>query len=162
MKYYFNVDITENELLEYTKKTFSKQEYTKIKKTGLSFYELEIISRSMGYQSASVRLELPALLQLTGPVIVFLKTKYFRHFAVLRGVIDDRVYIADPSRGNIRITVQEFAKEWNGETFVLGKEGFGTPVKHSLAILHHSRISNEQTLLRQSLLDKPQVIVPRL
>lgn len=162
MKHYFNEDVSEKKLLDYIKKTFNKQEYARIKKDGLSFLELEKISRSLGYQSASVRLKLPALLELSGPVIVFLKRKEYKHFAVLRGVKEDRVFLADPSRGNIRLPIQEFMQEWKGETFVLGKAGFGTPNKHTLAILHSSGFRNEVELLRQQLLDQPKIRLPRL
>ena len=34
------------------------------------------------------------------------------HFAVLRGVRGDRVYLADPSRGNIRMPVYAFLDTW--------------------------------------------------
>lgn len=162
MKYYFNDEVSEQKLLDYIKKIFNKQEYAGIEKDGLSFLELEKISQSLGYQSASVRLKLPALLELSGPVIVFVNTKQYKHFAVLRGVKEDRVFLADPSRGNIRLTIQEFMREWNGETFVLGKEGFGAPSKHTLAILHGVGFRNELELLRQSLLDQPKISLPRL
>ena len=162
MKYYFNDDISEQKLLDYIKTVFDKEEYKRIEQDGLSFLELEKISRSKGYQSANVRLKFSALKQLSGPVIVFLKTKDYRHFAVLRGVKEDRVFLADPSRGNIRLSVKEFSKEWKGETFVLGKQGFGTPLVHNLAILHQAGFRNELDLLRAPLLDRPKTMTPRL
>lgn len=162
MKYYFNENVSEQKLLNYIKKTFSKQEYARIEKDGLSFLELEKVSRSLGYQSASVRLKPPALLELSGPVIVFVNTKHYKHFAVLRGVKEDRVFLADPSRGNIQLSIQEFLNEWKGETFILGKEGFGVPSKHTLAILRGPEFRNELNLLRQSLLDQPKIRLPRL
>ena len=162
MKYYFNNDISEQRLLDYIKTVFNKEEYKRIEKDGLSFLELEKISRSKGYQSASVRLKFSALKQLSGPVIVFLKTKDYRHFAVLRGVKEDRVFLADPSRGNIRLPIEEFTQEWKGETFVLGKAGFGTPVRHNLAILHQAGFRNELDSLRAVLLDRPKTGKARL
>ncbi len=162
MKYYFNDDVSEIQLLDHIKKTFNKQEFERVEKDGLSFLELEKISRSLGYQSASVRLKISALLQLSGPVIVYLQTKQNRHFVVLRGIKGDTVFLADPSRGNIRILIDDFKQEWKGETFVLGKEGFGTPDKHMLAILLSTRFKNELDLLRQPLLKQPKVILPRL
>ena len=162
MKYYFNDNISEQTLLDYIKTVFNKQEYQRIEEDGLSFLELEKISRSRGYQSANVRLKLVALKQLSGPVIVFLKTKDYRHFAVLRGVREDRVFLADPSRGNVILSVKAFTKEWKGETFVLGKAGFGTPFQHNLAILHKAGFRNELDLLRQPLLDRPKTSPARL
>jgi len=162
MKYYFNEDVTEQKLLDHITNIFSEQEHARIEKEGLSFLELEKISRSLGYQSVSVRLKISALLELSGPVIVYLNTKYYRHFAVLRGVKEDRVFLADPSRGNIRLSIKEFVSEWKGETFVLGKEGFGIPSKHNLAILHSSGFRNALELLRQPLLGQPKITTPRL
>ncbi len=162
MKYYFNDDVSEQELLDYIKETFSNKEYARIEEDGLSFLELEKVSRSLGYQSASVRLKLPALLELSGPVIVFVNTKQYKHFAVLRGIKEDQVFLADPSRGNIQLSVQEFIKEWQGETFILGKKGFGAPNKHALAVLHGLGFRNEGDSLRQSLLDQPKIQLPRL
>jgi predicted double-glycine peptidase len=157
MKYYFDDDISEKVLLNYIKQLFSKQEYARIEKDGLSFLELEKISRAKGYQSASVRLKLAALRQLSGPVIVYIETKHYRHFAVLRGIKEDRVFLADPSRGNIRLPIEEFVDAWKGETFVLGKKGFGTPNKHPLAVLHNTGFRNELELLRQPLLQRPKI-----
>jgi predicted double-glycine peptidase len=157
MKYYFDDDVTETKILDYIKTIFSESEYARIEEDGLSFLELEKISRSMGYQTASVRLQLPALRQLSGPVIVFLSTKHYRHFAVLRGVKEDRVFLADPSRGNIHLSISRFMSEWKGETFVLGKKGFGLPDKHNLAILHSPGFRHELLMLRQPLLERPEI-----
>ena len=35
-----------------------------------------------------------------------------QHFAVLRGIRGDRVYLADPSRGNIRLPMYQFLESW--------------------------------------------------
>jgi predicted double-glycine peptidase len=49
---------------------------------------------------------------LGGPVIVFIQPRGYEHFAVLRGVRADRVYLADPSRGNIRMPGYAFLDDW--------------------------------------------------
>ena len=36
----------------------------------------------------------------------------YKHFAVLKGVRGDRVYLADPSRGNIRMPAYRFLEAW--------------------------------------------------
>lgn len=161
MKYYFEDDVTEKDILDYVKKMLSKEEYQKVARDGLSFLELERIVRSLGYRSASVKLETSALRQLSGPVIVFLKTKNYRHFAVLRGTRGSTVFLADPSRGNVRLSMEEFMQTWRGETFVMGKDGFGTPGRHALAIAGVPRVRSDQHLLRQFLLERPRIRVPR-
>jgi predicted double-glycine peptidase len=155
MKYYFEEDITELELIKHTKNIFSEEEFARMENDGLSFLELEIISRSKGYRSASVRLEIPALLELSGPVIVYLSSKSYRHFAVLRGIREDRVYLADPSSGNVRLPIDEFLKYWKGETFIMGKEGYGIPEHHKLELPNSKRFRIELEMLRKSQLHKP-------
>jgi hypothetical protein len=152
MKYYFQDNVTEKSLLDYIKKTLTAKEYAVVEEQGLSFLELEKISHSLGYQSASVRLKLSALKELTGPVVVYVSTKDYQHFAVFRGVREDRVFLADPSRGNMILTVDEFLEEWKGETFILGKKGFGTPTQHPLALMLPPKFRNEIELIRTSAL----------
>ncbi|RKZ91461.1 MAG: hypothetical protein DRR19_07125 [Candidatus Parabeggiatoa sp. nov. 1] len=60
-------------------------------------------------------------------------------------------FLADPSRGNIRLSVEEFAQEWPGITLVLGKKGFGTPSEHALAIQEKSPIIHELRAARRGL-----------
>ncbi len=59
------------------------------------------------------------LAQLSGPVIVHLEDDAFGHFAVFKGIREDRIYLADPARGNIRLTSYQFKQKWNGIIFVV-------------------------------------------
>jgi uncharacterized protein len=47
----------------------------------------------------------------------------YPHFAVLRGIDQGRVFLADPARGNLRMSIGRFLGEWSGIIFVLGKPG---------------------------------------
>ena len=40
-----------------------------------------------------------------------------------QGVDRGRVFLADPSRGNLRMSISRFLREWHGIIFVLGKSG---------------------------------------
>jgi predicted double-glycine peptidase len=81
-----------------------------------------------------VKLKYAGLTQLKGPVLVYLEKDDYKHFAVLKGVAGDRVYLADPSRGNVRMAVFRFAEEWSGIALILGKKGFGLPQAYPLAL----------------------------
>jgi predicted double-glycine peptidase len=149
MRYYFKEDLTEQSLLNEINTMFNEQELKVIKQSGLSFLELEKISQMKGYQVASVRLNVVALKQLKGPVLVFVQPEGYKHFAILRGVVEDRVFLADPSRGNIRMSVARFVEEWHGQTLILGKKGFGLPANHPLTIYHRPGFRNELMILRE-------------
>jgi predicted double-glycine peptidase len=53
-------------------------------------------------------------------VIVYIQPRGYKHFAVLRGIEGDRVYLADPSLGNIRMPLYSFLESW--------RDGSGTGI----------------------------------
>jgi predicted double-glycine peptidase len=82
---------------------------------------------------------------------VHLEREDYRHFAVLRGVRGDRIYLADPSVGNVRLSIERFAKEWSGVALVLGKQGFGLPKSYPLALEEQELVPGETLAARKSL-----------
>ena len=121
---------------------------------GLSLLDLKKYSEQRGYQAVGVKLNYASLPKLMGPVLIHLERKDYRHFAVLRGVRGDRVYLADPSRGNIRMSIDRFAKEWSGIALVLGKQGFGLPKEYPLALEDQVTVPNEMLAARNSLFSR--------
>ena len=151
MQYYFQDDVTERDILENIVKHLNDKDFENRKKEGLSLLDLKEFAERRGYQAVGVKLKFSVLPKLRGPILVYLETSEYKHFAILRGVKEDRVFLADPSRGNIRMSVETFAKEWPGIALVLGKKGFGTPSEHSLAIQEKSPILNELRAARRGL-----------
>lgn len=135
MRYYFGDPVTEREILKSIIDGLSEEELKKREKEGFSLLDLKQFAERRGYQAVGVRLELSALPKLRGPVLVYLELPDSKHFAILRGVRQDRVYLADPSRGNLRMPVFRFANQWpSGIALVLGKPGFGTPPDTPLSV----------------------------
>lgn len=79
---------------------------------GFSLYDLQQVAQRRGYLAEGFELEPQYLSRLNGPVIVFIETMGYKHFAVLKGVRGDRVYLADPSRGNVRMPSYRFLEAW--------------------------------------------------
>ena len=148
MRHYFNTDINERKVLDTVEEMFTEDEFEVIAESGLSFLELGQVSEALGFQSAAVRLTNEALRQLRGPVLVYVETSDYKHFAVFRGFFQGHAYLADPSRGNVRLTMETFHNEWKGQALVLGKQGFGVPSEHNLAIIH-SEPHDDSTIFRQ-------------
>ena len=159
MHFYFGEQTDESHMLATIKAHFSPTDYARIEQDGLSFLELETISHKLGFQTASVRLVAAALAKLRGPVIVYLERREYRHFAVFKGILEDRVFIADPSRGNIRIPLHEFLDEWDGRTFIVGKAGFNASQPHPLSIPTQRPLRHELLSLR-SKLHRPTSVEP--
>ncbi|MGF1615289.1 MAG: C39 family peptidase [Gammaproteobacteria bacterium] len=155
LRYYFEDDVTERAVLQDIIGQLTEAEFEERKKKGLSLLDLKRYAERRGYQTAGVELELSSLPQLTGPVLVYLETDGYKHFAILRGVREDRVLLADPWRGNVRMPTSRFADEWPGIALVLGKEDFGTPSDHPLAIDTSSPLRPELQAARRSLYLRP-------
>ena len=151
LNYYFQDHTTEHHILLDIEKHLKEVQFENREEKGLSLLDLKQYVERRGYQAVGVKLGLSALLELRGPILVYLETESYEHFAVLRGVRGDRVFLADPSRGNIRIPIYEFAEEWPGIALVMGKKGFGTPQQYALAVDRKSPYRIELRAARQSL-----------
>ncbi len=81
---------------------------------GLSLLELEALARSVGYKTTRQMFSLQELERIVAivPVIVYLEIGRFRHFAVVRGVNEREVWLADSSRGNVYHSREQFLSEW--------------------------------------------------
>ncbi len=122
LKYHFGENnITEKELLQDFIKKLSEQELNEVFEKGASLAQLGDLLLDRNLAIRNWRLEIDELRKLTGvlPAIVYLETPDFRHFAVVRGVSDYQVSLADPSRGNVRLTIGEFLEEWQGRRALL-------------------------------------------
>ena len=151
MRYYFGADVSEQDILLSILGTMTKEDVRDREKNGLSLLDLKHCAESMGYQAVGVRLKYASLPKLKGPVLIHLEGEGYKHFAILKGVRGDRVFLADPSRGNIRMSIDRFAQEWTGVALVLGKRGFGLPTKYPLALDDQEPVQNELLAARRAL-----------
>lgn len=81
---------------------------------GFSLLDLKSFAQAKGYNAVGYQMTAEDLRNLGKPVLVPIKFRNFRHFVVVRGVIGDRVFIADPSpaAGNISMKVEQFQNIW--------------------------------------------------
>jgi len=154
MRYYFGENVSEEEILVGILVPMSEAEVRDREANGLSLLDLKNYAERRGYQAVGVQLNFASLHKLMGPVLIHFERKGYRHLAVLKGVRGDRIYLADPSLGNIRLSVDRFAKEWSGIALVLGKQGFGLPQKYPLALEDQEAVPNELLAARESLFNK--------
>ena len=136
MQHYFGDDVTEKQILNVIEKQMPQEEWVEKFTTGLSVRDLMRAARSgeFGYEAEARELKLSDLVELTAPVIVHLEKNDFQHFVVYRGIADDRVYLADPILGNVRMSVDEFRQQWTGIAMALSKEGVDPGDDHALAV----------------------------
>jgi uncharacterized protein len=112
LHYGFGDSVTERELLEQLFDLLSAEEQEVARGTGFSLLHLQRVAQARGYNAQGFRLAPEQLAMLGGPVLVYIEPRGYAHFAVLRGVRGDRVHLADPSRGNIRMPMYQFLDSW--------------------------------------------------
>ena len=112
IRYGFGQDVTEAQILVGLFDLPTDAEKAARERTGFSLLDLQRVARARGFNAEGFRLERTQLSMLAGPAIVFIEPRGYKHFAVIRGVRGDRVYLADPSRGNIRMPMYAFLDSW--------------------------------------------------
>lgn len=152
LQQYFGDDVSEQDLLDQILGELSDEEVLDRQENGLSMNDLFLAAKELGYLGAVYRLPVEKIPQLQAPVIVRIERDEFKHFVVLRGSVEDRVYLADPLRGNVRMAADVFLEQWSGEALILGKPGFGLPTEHGLAIRDTPPVRNELQPMRRWLL----------
>lgn len=112
LRFGFGEAITERQIVDDLFAGLEQEAAATREKEGFSLFDLQQVAQRRGFKAEGFELEPQYLAQLNGPVIVFLETMGYKHFAVLKGVRGDRVYLADPSRGNIRMPAYRFLQAW--------------------------------------------------
>lgn len=159
LRYGFGESVTEGQVLTGLFDLPSEAEKAERRRTGFSLLDLQRVAQARGFNAEGFRLEPAQIGMLGGPVIVFIEPRGYKHFAVLRGVRGDRVYLADPSRGNIRMPVYTFLDSWlqddgKGIIFVAepksGLPGGTTPL--TLTALSRNGLSQPEVISAREML----------
>lgn len=109
-KYYFGESLGETEIINYLLKSIDIE---KVKRRGgFSLLDLKRFAQAQGYKVEGYKMDMDFLREQTVPVLVPIKFKNYRHFVVVKEVIADRVFFADPAIGNMTMKVDRFEKIW--------------------------------------------------
>jgi len=121
LRYVYGDDATEAEILEEILRRRAEEGNLG---GGVSFLDLIGAAESRGYETLAGAAPLGELKKLNVPAIVLLDRGELRHFVVVWGVVEDRVYMGDPLIGNMIVPLAEFEQEWLGVLLiVVPKEG---------------------------------------
>jgi len=112
LKYYYGRDISEEDIIA---DILNHGDREQISQKGFSMLDLKLYAERTGeFRAEGYKVPFESLKKLKLPTLVLLNLKGFNHFVVLRGVLDDRVYISDPIIGRRALPVKEFTDGWNG------------------------------------------------
>ena len=90
-----------------------------VARRGFSLLDMKRYVTTLGADAQGFRAEIKDLETLKQPGIVPIDYAGFKHFVVLRGIREGKVYLADPSAGHIVFSTDEFAKLWDRNTLFL-------------------------------------------
>jgi predicted double-glycine peptidase len=116
LTYGLNDPVGEEGLLRALLDPLSPDQIRALQQNGLSLFDLQRLARERGHDAQGFRLAGSQLARLPYPVIVFIKPRGYRHFAVLKGVRGGRAWLADPTLGNVRMPLYRFLDMWADES----------------------------------------------
>jgi len=116
LTYEIGFPVTEADVIAGMVATLDGSAQSNREKEGFSLLDMKNYLGRGGLRAQGFRVGPQALEQIRGAVIVFIKPRGYDHFAVFRGLRRGRVYLADPTRGNVRMSRDAFLRIWAGET----------------------------------------------
>jgi predicted double-glycine peptidase len=124
-KYYWGDDVSEDLFLRALDRILTDEEIKDRIENGLAMSDLRRAAVAAGYQAVVGRTSFEKLTEAKVPLIVGISPEGHDHFVVYRGTDWDWVYVADPIRGNVRMTVADFRKQWQEHAvLVIHKPGY--------------------------------------
>ena len=105
---------------------------------------------ALGLPAGAFKAELKDLMELDHPAIVPIHYAWFKPFVVVKTIKDGRVFIADPSQGNITFTVERFKDAWDQNVLFVVFPGNTKPVDGLELREEDLRYIDDQTLSLQA------------
>jgi uncharacterized protein len=136
LRYYWGDNVPEDQIIIAIMKVLTPEEMKDRVKNGLTITDIRRASVDLGYLSTIGTLTFRQLSDSKVPLVVAIKVGKFNHFVVYRGMDYDYVYLADPIRGNIRLTYQEFICQWQKNAALVVIKPDADPPKTSPLSVH--------------------------
>jgi predicted double-glycine peptidase len=116
LRFHYGQDIDEADVF---KAMFVVGDQETIRKVGFSLLDMRTYLESIGMRADGFRISFDTLQQNALPVITVITVGKYRHFVVIKGVTKEKVLVGDPALGLKTYTRDEFAKMWNGISFLI-------------------------------------------
>ena len=130
-----------------------------VERRGFSLLDMKRLVTALGHPSGGFRATTKDLVVLDHPAIAPIGYAGFKHFVVVKGFRDGRVFVADPALGNISFTIERFEEVWlDNVLFIIFPNGFEP--KSALEIAESDlRFIDDNTVRRLAFVN-PQPYVP--
>lgn len=99
---------------------YAKGDKEKIAAAGFSLLDMKTYLESIGFIADGYQASLKTLENAAVPAIALINYRGYRHFVVVKGIVDDDVLIGDPALGIKRMSRGDFEELWdNGVLFII-------------------------------------------
>ncbi len=154
LQFHLGLAVTEKDAMEGMLEHGEKDKI--IARRGFSLLDMKRYVATLGSDSGGFRADMNDLAKLDQPAIVPIDYAGFKHFVVVKGIREGKVYIADPSAGNIAFSVEEFASLWDkGTLFVIYPSKTRPIVQSSLSLTDHELGVISPDLVREDVALRP-------
>lgn len=144
LRYYLGRNLDERQVMEGLLHYGESQRI--IQRRAFSLLDMKRLVGALGYPSGGFRATIDDLKELDHPAIAPIHYAGFKHFIVIRAVKGDRIFIADPSLGNISFTLHEFAGKWDQNVLFIVFPGSSKPINALELKEEDMRFIDSQTL----------------
>lgn len=110
LNFYLGENFTEKQVIQGLIRYGDIEQITK--RQAFSLLDMKKFVKVLGYQGDGYKVDLEDLKTLNTPCIIPIKIFDYRHFVVFRGVHKGHIFLADPWRGDISFTLDEFYDKW--------------------------------------------------
>lgn len=137
-------------------------EQAQIRRAGFSMLDMKRFLESQSIIANGFQVPLEKIADVGIPGIVLIDVNGYKHFVVLKGVMQDEVLLGDPATGITAMDIASFLAAWNGVFFVitegpvLAKPLFNAP--RDWQLINRARITYAQAPVSQQALN---LILPR-
>lgn len=132
LTHYFGEKTSEETVLKTVLTQADEEALKRIMTAGLSLLDLKTYAESLGFRGKGYRLDGESLKKIDRPAIGLVTIKGYNHFVVITAVEGNRVFIADPAKGNIVRDLDEFMAMWNRIVLVFENKGENRIESHDL------------------------------
>ncbi|UZE94665.1 C39 family peptidase [Alkalimarinus alittae] len=131
-----------------------------VERRGFSMLDMKRLVTALGYPAGGFKAEIEDLIELDHPAIVPIHHAGFKHFVVVRTIKDGRVYIADPSQGNITFTIERFKEKWDQNVLFVVFPGNSKPIDGLELREEDLRFIDDQTITYLAFQQFPEFDLP--
>ena len=130
LSYHFNQSVSEQTVFEFM---FRNGDQKIIRRQGFSMLDMQRFLATRGFRADGFELPLQKLIDAKLPAIVLVSEKGYNHFVVVKGLVEGRVLIGDPSSGTRAIALDHFQSIWQNKLLFVIHNYQGVPAFNASA-----------------------------